>query len=285
MNWLQAMTRLNQDNMGYVLVTVLSIKGSSPRDAQAKMVVDSEQSYDTIGGGNLEFQAIQVAREFLQSGGSRIEIQQFSLGNDLSQCCGGQVELLFETFPACDFQIALFGAGHVGKALAGILKDLPCRVSWFDSRPDLLQQSFEAIGSPGTITPTPLNNPFETVSKLPTDCFYLVMTHSHEIDFELCEAILNRSDIKYCGLIGSKSKASSFKGRLRRKQYSEDELQRLTSPMGIDIGGAKQPMAVAVSIAAEIMKLQSQSAKGNQPSYETYEAEPKMKLIDLETKR
>ena len=285
MNWLQAMSKLNRDNISFVLVTVVSIEGSSPRDAQTKMVVDKEQCYDTIGGGNLEYQAIQIAREFLQSSKSRIEMQSFTLGNDLSQCCGGKVELMFESFLACNFQIALFGAGHVGKALAGILAELPCRVIWADSRPDLLQKNFQAIGCPENIEPVTLHNPFELVAGLPADCFYLVMTHSHEIDFELCEAILNRADISYCGLIGSKSKAGSFRGRLKRKQYTETELQRLTSPMGMDIGGAKQPMAVAVSVAAEIMKLHSQVKNPTVASDEPLRSESKPKLVDLQAKR
>ena len=253
MNWAQAIAECTiskaRANCGFVLVTVLGVKGSAPRNACAKMVVTESRSYDTIGGGNLEYQAIAQARELLTADAPAIVQREFSLGAELSQCCGGAVTLLLECFPACRFNIALFGAGHVGQALAKVLAELPCRLWWFDSRDDVFPS---ASANTQTIT---MQNPFAAVDQCPPAAFYLIMTHSHELDIEICEAVLTRGDSKYCGLIGSKSKAAKFRSRLRKKGFSADELAQLTCPIGLPQLTGKTPMEVAVSVAGQLLAL------------------------------
>jgi len=255
MNWIDAISQLTRRNTGFVVVTVLSVKGSSPRAEQTKMVVTDDTVYDSIGGGNLEFEAIQTARSLLQGDRAAIERHDYTLGADLVQCCGGSVELLYECFPACDFNVVLCGAGHVGKALVSILSGLPCRVQWMDSRNELLDSAVQEVGPSSSVTPVNFRNPYQSIEQCPPWSWYLVMTHSHEIDFELCEAILGRKDVHYCGLIGSKSKAASFRSRLNRKGFSATEIDLLTSPIGLDLGAGKRPMEVAVSISAQLMQL------------------------------
>jgi len=94
MNWIDAIAKLSRDNAGFVLVTVLETAGSAPRGRDAKMAVDAARSYDTIGGGNLEFEAIKLARELLAQDAPAVCSRDFSLGADLTQCCGGKVRLL-----------------------------------------------------------------------------------------------------------------------------------------------------------------------------------------------
>jgi len=255
MNWVDAIAECSRQNTGFVLVTVLSTEGSSPRSKQTKMVVTSDNIYDSVGGGNLEFEAIQSARSLLHQQTAIIEKQAYNLGADLVQCCGGQVELLFEYFPACDFNIVLFGAGHVGKALISILSELPCRVVWMDTRAEVLESAMSSLKPSCRVSPSNMRSPYQAVENCEPGSWYLIMTHSHETDFELCEAILGRDDIKYCGLIGSKSKAASFRGRLKRKGFSTNEISRLTSPIGIPLGAGKSPMEVAVSISAQVLQL------------------------------
>ena len=255
MIWSDAVTELTRQNTGFVLVTVLSVEGSSPRAQQTKMVVTQDRIFDSVGGGKLEYEAIQTARSMLSEKVAAIKRRDFKLGADLTQCCGGSMELLFEHFPGCDFNIVLFGAGHVGAALISILSELPCRVRWMDSRQEYLQSANDMVGPSGKITVASMQNPYQALEGCAPGSWYLIMTHSHEVDFELCEAILGRDDINYCGLIGSKSKAASFRGRLKRKGYSETEIGRLTSPVGIPLGAGKTPMEVAVSISAQLLKL------------------------------
>ncbi|MGI9319633.1 MAG: xanthine dehydrogenase accessory protein XdhC [bacterium] len=255
MIWTDAVAELSKTNTGFVVVTVLSVKGSSPRSEQTKMVVAAKRIFDSVGGGNLEFEAIKIARSMLQSAEANIEKHEYKLGPDLIQCCGGSVELLFEHFPACDFNVVLCGAGHVGKALMSILSELPCRVQWIDSRSEVLENAVADFTENSRIRSTKLLNPYQTIEQCPPGSWYLIMTHSHEMDFELCEAVLGREDLRYCGLIGSKSKAVNFRTRLKKKGFSDSEVSKLNSPIGIAVGSGKTPMEVAVSISAQLLQL------------------------------
>ncbi len=261
MNWIEAIARLSREDKSFVIVTILAVQGSAPRDAESKMVVDESNIYDTIGGGNLEYQAISKARGMLSNGLSNGEPtiirESFTLGKDLTQCCGGKVELLFEYIPAKDFNVVVFGAGHVGKALVTILSELPCKVKWIDSRDEFIQaQKNTALGS--NIELVKMQNPDVDVEECPDNAYFLVMTHSHELDMQLIEAILSRNDARFCGLIGSKSKAAKFRSRLARKQFSKTEIARLTSPIGLKQIGGKRPMEVAVSVAGQLIALRQQ---------------------------
>jgi len=254
MNWLEAATKLTRENTGFTLVTVVATQGSAPRDAAAKMVVTGDETHDSIGGGRLEFDATGMARELLAAGRAAVVTREFTLGPDLAQCCGGRVTVLLECFPACAFNIALFGAGHVGRALATLLAELPCRVLWFDARADAFPSTLAT-----NIDTVELTNPFAAVESCPPAAHYLVMTHSHDLDFELCEAALSRPDINYLGLIGSASKAASFRSRLSKKGFTTTELARLTCPIGLPTIRGKTPMEIAIAITAELLQLRAQT--------------------------
>jgi xanthine dehydrogenase accessory factor len=255
MRWIEAIADLSREDRSFVIVTILSVEGSAPRDAEAKMVVDDEKIYDTIGGGNLEYQATEKARKLLSAGQHAIVRESFTLGADLTQCCGGKVELLFECIPATNFNIVLFGAGHVGCALISILSELPCRVRCIDPRESFVTAIRDQV--PGSnIDLVKMQNPEIDVEKCPENAYYLVMTHSHELDLQLVEAILSRNDFRFCGLIGSKSKSAKFRSRLKRKQFGKEEINRLTSPVGLENVPGKRPMEVAVSIAGQLIAMQ-----------------------------
>ena len=131
--WIEAVNQLHRQGEAYVIVTILGSRGSTPRDSGTKMVIAREKNYGTIGGGHLEFQATAVASQMVHEGLERQHLEKFPLGPRLGQCCGGSVTLLFECFPGNDFNVMLFGAGHVGSALVDILKQLPCRDPGVDS--------------------------------------------------------------------------------------------------------------------------------------------------------
>ena len=263
MNWIDAVSQMQRQNQAFVLVSVLEVQGSAPRGQLSKMVITKDQIFDSIGGGNLEFQAMTKARELLLSNYAEMEMEEYTLGEDLTQCCGGRVTLLFECFPSCDFQVVLCGAGHVGRALTKILAELPCKVNWLDERAELLLDTYSQLGSPSNVTPCVVDNPHSAIEGSPPSSLYLVMTHSHESDFEFCEAILSRNDVGICGLIGSRSKSAKFRSRLQKKGFSETELEKFTCPIGLDIGAGKQPMEVAVAVVAQLMLHASMMRKRN----------------------
>ena len=259
MNWIQAISSLNSQAQAYVLVTVLETKGSSPRDTGTKMVVSASESFDTIGGGALEYQSIEIARELLSaSNTSNVSSQMtktFNLGKDLKQCCGGVVKVFFEVFPASDFNIVIFGAGHIAKSLVKILEGVDCQVSWFDSRAELFPENYDSH-----IQKYVMTQPEIAVESCNPNSYFLVMTHDHALDQQLCETILSRGDSRYCGLIGSATKGLKFRQRLLKKDYKQQELEALTCPVGLSSLKSKKPMEIAVSISAELLQLRDKLA-------------------------
>lgn len=138
----------------------------------------------------------------------------------------------------------LYGAGHVGQALARILSELPLRLTWIDSR-------LELRATPGMrYEPDPVGS----VCEAPVGAYFLVMTHSHPLDFRLCQEVLQRDDFAWLGLIGSESKSARFRSRLRREGLDARAVARLVCPIGIEGVRGKWPAVIAVAVAAQIMR-------------------------------
>ncbi|WIF69463.1 xanthine dehydrogenase accessory protein XdhC [Metapseudomonas otitidis] len=248
MSWINALAELQQRGEPSVLVTIIEERGSTPRNAGSKMVVTAERIYETIGGGHLEFKAMAIAREMLASGSRDTRLERFSLGASLGQCCGGATVLLFEPMDQPQAQIALFGAGHVGRALAPLLASLPCKVRWIDSResefPEQIPTGVEKVVNDEVV---------DEVDALPSGSYFIVMTHNHQLDLELTSAILKRNDFAYFGLIGSRTKRVKFEHRLRERGFASETVQRMRCPMGLAEVKGKLPVEIAISIAGEII--------------------------------
>ncbi|MBA1272338.1 xanthine dehydrogenase accessory protein XdhC [Stutzerimonas azotifigens] len=247
-SWIDALAELQHKGEPCVLVTIIEERGSTPRNAGSKMVVSQERLYDTIGGGHLEYKAQQIAREMLENRVRETRLERFSLGASLGQCCGGATVLLFEPMGQPQAHIAVFGAGHVGRALVPLLAALPCRVRWIDSRvaefPTQVPQGVECLVNDEVV---------DEVANMPAGSYFIVMTHDHRLDLELTAAILARDDFTYFGLIGSKSKRAKFEHRLRDRGVRPEAVQRMRCPMGIAEVKGKLPVEIAVSIAGEII--------------------------------
>ena len=235
-------------------ILVVETRGSAPREAGTRMWVSATETHGTIGGGNLEYTALKIAREMLLSGETQRE-RKFALGDSLGQCCGGTVTLRFtktqqqEKEPSI-FDVVLFGAGHVGKEVARILERLPCRVTWIDPRPDVFPP---AIGA--NVRVVIEEEPAWMVDEAPAGALYLVMTHSHALDLEIVERALKRKDVAFLGLIGSETKAAKFRLRLEQRDISSE---RLVCPIGLFKAG-KHPAEVAVSAVAQLLQVAAAS--------------------------
>lgn len=247
-NWISALAELQTQGTPCVLVTIIEERGSTPRNAGSKMVVSAERIFDTIGGGLLEYKAMEIARELLASGSQQTRLERFSLGASLGQCCGGVNVLLFEPMGRPQAQIAVFGAGHVGRALVPLLASLPCRVRWIDSR----EAEFPPH-VPDGVTRIVSEEVVDEVDNLPAGSYCIVMTHNHQLDLELTAAILKRGDFAWFGLIGSRTKRAKFEHRLRDRGFDPALVQRLRCPMGLAEVKGKLPMEIAVSVAAEVI--------------------------------
>ncbi len=305
------------------LVTVAEVRGSAPRDAGARIVIGVDGSFrGTIGGGELEWRAIALARTALRAGRPSASLARFTLGPDLGQCCGGSVRLLTEVFDASRLAevralaareeiggfatvgqigrdavqrtvidiaaaeeaagevarntaresarkseivlasesriierfaaaprtVLLFGAGHVGRALMLVLAPLPFAVRWVDQRENAFPGAVAA-----NVTVMHNATPARALDDAPDAAFVVVMTHNHALDLEIVHAALADARFGYVGLIGSKSKRARFGRRLRDAGITEARLAELVCPIGIGDIQSKQPAAIAVAVAAELL--------------------------------
>lgn len=247
--WFDAVTHCEKTGQAYVIATVLGVAGSSPRDQGSKMVITLNDETDTIGGGHLEFMVMEKARALIANGTVGNTVEHFPLGASLGQCCGGSVSVLLESFVQQGLNLTVFGAGHVGKALMTILGEMPGQVRWVDNRPDMFPTTCA-----GNIEMIHMPEPQDIIASLPTNSQILVLTHNHQLDFELVQLALKRNDFSYVGCIGSKTKAQRFKMRLQHRQLSPEQIEQFICPVGhLDIPG-KLPIEVAVSMVGQLIQ-------------------------------
>lgn len=253
-----------------VLVAVSETRGSVPRERGAWMAVFAQGQVGTIGGGHLEWDALQQARAWLAlpAGADRVSAweQRVALGPSLGQCCGGQVHLHFEPVAADDSAalrerlqpvlrpLALFGGGHVGRAIVQALAPLPFEVTWIDSRDQVF---------PGDLPPQvhpEHSEPVQTaVGDLMQGTRVLIMSFSHAEDLDIVAACLlrqrARADLPFVGLIGSRTKWASFRHRLTERGFGEAELAHVTCPIGLPGIVGKEPAVIAASVVAQLLLL------------------------------
>ena len=251
-------------NEDAVLVRVHSAQGSVPREPGAWMAVFGNTVVGTVGGGHLELQAIEEARRRL-AGGQGDPVLRYPLGPALGQCCGGVVHLRYERAGAADVAslaeslrtgatpLALFGGGHVGKALVRVLGTLPFAITWIDSRDEIFPPDV-----PDHVRCEHSDPVQAAVADLPAGSRVLVMSFSHAEDLDIVAACLKRlrerNDLPYVGLIGSKTKWATFRHRLAERGFAEEELARITCPIGIPGINGKEPEVIAVSVAAQLLQ-------------------------------
>ena len=344
-DWLPVLARLRASGTPCILVTVAETRGSVPREAGAKMVVAEDAAYGTIGGGQLEYEALRFAREMLAGDNVTAQLRRFGLGPSLGQCCGGTTQVLFEPISqAADawltalmgciehgepavlvtaigaaerdklvvsgdraigsfgdrpgqadviaaarvlldapdagprleqtgdgalllepirpvgLHVMLFGAGHVGKALVRVLGELPCRVAWIDGRAEQFPREI-----PPNVSVECTEMPQYAVERAPTGAAFLVITHSHALDFTLCEKILRRNDFSYFGLIGSATKRAKFVKRFKARGLADDVIERMVCPIGLPGLSGKHPGEIAVAVAAQLLMVRAKH--GQRPAH------------------
>lgn len=257
-----------------VLVEVTDVKGSAPRDAGAWMLVARDMIFRTIGGGQLEYMAIDHARKILAGG--RDTPMDVPLGPEIGQCCGGRVGLSFkrvnrgltdELVGKVDAEIAtrphvyVFGAGHVGDALANALSFTPVRVVLVDTR----EAELMACDVPGVETCLSAM-PEQVVRSAPPGSAFIVLTHDHALDFLIVTEALQRRDAVYVGMIGSKTKKATFKNWLKREMGSDNLFENLVCPVGGAVVKDKRPEVIAALVAAEVLTAVLTSARVSQPA-------------------
>lgn len=228
--WLRDLQALHGQREPAIVVTRIS------HTAPAKFVVTGD---GVFGDDEGDTDMVAAAREVLKEErpGALRRVQEF-----------------FEPVVMPDLNIAVFGAGHVGSAVVATLSGLDCNIRWVDSRRNVFRNV------PGNVRPIEAPEPSLEVAAMPPGSYYLIMTHSHAIDFDVCDRILRRGDARYCGLIGSRSKRRRFEKRYRQQGMVQGMIDTLVCPIGVDGISGKKPAEIAVSVAAEVLKVRETAA-------------------------
>ena len=254
------------------LIELITVKGSSPREVGAWMLVSPQKCLNTIGGGVLEFSMIAEAKKMMEDRSVDKLSFKSNLNPEFDQCCGGVVSCQISTVTKSTMKMIekrikneiskykslyLFGAGHVGKSVIKLGLNLPLKITVTDSRLDLvkgLQNQFRDYVD--TIKFNVDAIPERIIKSSPENSAYLVMTHSHATDFSLIEEILSLKKIGYVGMIGSKSKKISLQKYLKRKNISDNTADLVKCPIGrpIKFSGRKSPEVIAALTISDILE-------------------------------
>ncbi|MEP9399573.1 xanthine dehydrogenase accessory protein XdhC [Mesorhizobium sp. KR2-14] len=254
------------------LVEVTEAKGSTPRETGTRMLVSPQAIFGTIGGGQLEFMAIDRARQMLAGSSPSAPRADLSregvtldipLGPEIGQCCGGRVGLTIRPVEealraeliaqakaddAASPHVYVFGGGHVGHAMAAAFALLPVQAVVVETRADALEGMPDAVET--RLTPVPE----EMVREAPAGSAFVVLTHDHALDFLIVAEALKREDAAYVGMIGSRTKKATFKSWfIKTAGGTEETFARLVTPIGGDAVKDKRPAVIAALAAAEIM--------------------------------
>lgn len=251
--WFEALAALRAAGRPCAVVVVTEVRGSAPRETGARLVVsDGELVWGTIGGGRLEHLAIEHATDLLARGGRLTDSVDYPLAESAGQCCGGQVTLFYETFPWIRRRVAIFGAGHVAQALAGLQPYLDAEVLLIDPREEAEIRPAVPDARPWELLC--VDEPEEEVEGLPASTLVLIMTHDHALDLRILERALARDGLPYIGLIGSARKWDRFRRRLLERGLGEDRIDSVTCPIG-STKTTKEPRTIAISVANELLEV------------------------------
>ena len=258
------LTRELEAGRAAMLCTVTDSRGSVPRGTGARMLVlEGGEALGTIGGGAVEHQAVQFARKLLEQGRSAERTYGLAPGGDADMICGGEVDVRFRCLAPSDVReleaiarewapadrVLLFGGGHVARALAKVLSLADYSVEVWDQRPEAVTPAL--FPDAAALRCGAWEAALEALAPVAAEDYVVVMTPGHQADFTVLAQVL-KTPAKYIGCIGSRSKAAAVRSRLLEAGFSEGEVDRVRSPIGLPVGG-KAPGEIAVSVAAEMI--------------------------------
>jgi len=250
LNWIELLSDFKKKREPIALVTVTKCLGSTPCRLSSRMIVTKEkQLFGTIGGGKLEFLAIDEALIAINE--NRIKELTYTLGPEFEQCCGGKVELIIEPMNQSP-ELFLFGAGHIGIEICQLLIDTPFQVRLIDSRKNWLSNvDLDKSVSSCTVDTNDFKT-FKDAVRWGNNCYVLVLTHDHTIDFDIIAMAL-QNETKFLGLIGSKTKRVRFNNMLVNELSIKEGMANVVCPIGLDIGG-NSPKEIAISVVAQLLQ-------------------------------
>ena len=269
---LQDIDKIKIIKKNVILATIIKAKGSVPRNENVSMVISSSMQFGTIGGGELEYQITRKSKSLLNTLNCNQKIIELPLGPSLGQCCGGFVKIQLNKFKNGkdlllkrnlkeqiinkNKNLYIFGAGHVANALLSKLDGVGFNIFVIDSR-----ENFISKINTDYVFPILAKDPTIIIKNAPSKSYYLVLTHSHQLDLSICDSILKKNNFTFIGLIGSKTKKIRFTKRLIEIGHDENSINKIECPIGIRSIEGKEPDVIAISIIARLLEYKSSSAK------------------------
>ncbi|MEM9236168.1 MAG: xanthine dehydrogenase accessory protein XdhC [Verrucomicrobiota bacterium] len=242
---------LRQSGTDCVVVTVTSVRGSTPGSLGSKAVVTSDGLVaGNLGGGRVEAKAIETAETMLREARQVVIEHCWNLQRDVGMTCGGEMGFLFERIVASPpWHILIFGAGHVSQALVRVLSTLACRMDVVDVRSEWL----EKLPDSDKVTRRQVGCFEEGVRWLTPETYLISMTKGHATDRPvLCEALNKHPDLPFVGVIGSASKRAVLLSELKEDGLNQEARDLIRCPVGLPIG-SNDPAEIAISIAAQML--------------------------------
>lgn len=264
--YVERLAELAASGAPFVSVTLVDAVGSTPQDAGSKMLVTAAGlDLGTVGGGRVEAKAIDHARQMLSAepeasapggttsaaGAPQVQLVEWNLQRDVGMTCGGVVKLYFETYNHSQWQITIFGAGHVAAAVIHCLLPLECRITCIDPRAEWL----ERLPSSPRLAKIQTDDAPAHVASVPADAFVLCMTMGHRTDRPVLAEIFRQARrFPYLGVIGSQAKRKVLERELASDGVTPEQLATMTCPIGLHLG-SNQPGEIAVSVVAQLIQV------------------------------
>jgi xanthine dehydrogenase accessory factor len=245
--------RLHEEGTPFCVVTVVDARGSIPQEIGARAIVGHDGLiHGTIGGGRIEARGCERARELLTPGSNRaMLVERVNLHRDVGMTCAGEMTLVYEVFrPDFEWNIVIFGAGHIAQKLCRFLAEMDCRITCIDTRPEWLGR----LPDNGRVRRRLVGNFEDGADHVTRGAFVLVMTMGHTTDLPVLHALSERQlETGFLGVLGSDGKAAIMKRELRQSGLSEDFVSRITCPIGEKFGD-NTPPEIAASILTMLLR-------------------------------
>ncbi len=248
----ETVAREHQRGIACVVVTILQVRGSVPGMLGGKVVVTAEGLVaGTVGGGRVEAKVIEEGQRLLGEDEAVCEEVVWNLQRDVGMTCGGEMRFLFEVVrPLAAWHVGIFGAGHVAKAVVGVLSGLACRVDVIDVRADWL----EGLPKAGNVKVHCVSAYEDGVGLVSEKSYILCLTKGHSTDRPVLREVLRRyPEGAFLGVIGSLAKRAVLSRELREDGIEEEQLEKVVCPVGLPIG-TNDPAEIAISIVAQLLE-------------------------------
>jgi xanthine dehydrogenase accessory factor len=257
-NFFETIVDLKKSGEPAALAIIIRTEGSTPRKVGTKMIILKDgKTIGTMGGGDLEKRVIEEALEAIRQGEPRIT--SFTLDIErgkLDMMCGGKLDVYIEPILP-DEKLIIFGAGHITRSLALLMKGAGFKVSVVEDSPDLLQK--DKFPETEDLVLTDMEQFARNLPSAPRT-YIVLLSRGFSKDKAILTQLIQK-DFKYIGMIGSARKIVTMKEDLKKQGVPEEALLRLQAPIGLNIG-AETPEEIAISIAAEIIAAKKEKLEG-----------------------